>query len=45
MSGGWFGEVSTPTALPFAMLDVVSMYVPCVSGCTSSDRLPASGRK
>ena len=45
MSGGCFGEVSTPTAFPLAMLDVVSMYLPRVSVCTSSERLPASGRK
>ena len=28
-----------------AMLDVVSMCVPLVTGCTSSARLPASGSK
>src|SRR5262245_49689093 len=31
MSGGIFGEVSTPTALPLAMLDVVSICTPLVT--------------
>ena len=43
MSAGFCGEVSTPTALPLAMLDVVSMCVPLVTTCTSSGA--ASGER
>ena len=45
MSGGIFGEVMTPTALPLAMLDVVSMWMPLVTTCTASARVPAIGMR